>query len=31
MATQAWSESADAEYQPYRHRYLTTSVVIEGS
>lgn len=27
----AWSESAAAEYQTYRHRYLTTSVMIEGS
>ena len=27
----AWSENAAAEYQTYRHRYLTTSVVIEGS
>jgi carbonic anhydrase/acetyltransferase-like protein (isoleucine patch superfamily) len=27
----AWSASAAAEYQTYRHRYLTTSVMIEGS
>jgi carbonic anhydrase/acetyltransferase-like protein (isoleucine patch superfamily) len=26
-----WSETAAAEYQRYRHRYLTNSVVIEGS
>jgi carbonic anhydrase/acetyltransferase-like protein (isoleucine patch superfamily) len=26
-----WSETAAAEYQTYRHRYLTTSAVIEGS
>lgn len=30
-SAQAWSETAAAEYQKYRHRYLTTSVVIEGS
>ena len=27
----AWSENAAADYQTYRQRYLTTSVVIEGS
>jgi carbonic anhydrase/acetyltransferase-like protein (isoleucine patch superfamily) len=30
-SAQSWSESAAAEYQRYRHRYLTTSAVIEGS
>lgn len=30
-SAKGWSESAAAEYQKYRHRYLTTSVVIEGS
>jgi carbonic anhydrase/acetyltransferase-like protein (isoleucine patch superfamily) len=30
-SAQAWAETAAAEYQKYRHRYLTTSVVIEGS
>ncbi len=30
-SAQAWSETAAADYQVYRHRYLTTSVVIEGS
>jgi carbonic anhydrase/acetyltransferase-like protein (isoleucine patch superfamily) len=30
-SAQAWSERAAAEYQTYRHRYLTSSVVIEGS
>ena len=30
-AAQRWSETAAAEYQRYRERYLTTSVVIEGS
>jgi hypothetical protein len=26
-----WSETAAAQYQKYRHRYLTAGVVIEGS
>jgi carbonic anhydrase/acetyltransferase-like protein (isoleucine patch superfamily) len=30
-SAQGWAESAAAEYQRYRRRYLTTSVVIEGS
>jgi carbonic anhydrase/acetyltransferase-like protein (isoleucine patch superfamily) len=30
-SAQTWSDNAAAEYQNYRHRYLTTSVVIEGS
>jgi len=30
-AARGWSETAAAEYQEYRHRYLTTSAVIEGS
>src|SRR3954464_13127415 len=30
-AARSWSETAAAEYQQYRHRYLTTSAVIEGS
>lgn len=30
-SARGWSESAAAECQKYRHRYLTTSVVIEGS
>lgn len=30
-SARGWSETAAAEYQKYRHRYLTTSVVIEGS
>jgi len=30
-SAQAWAETAAAEYQAYRHRYLTTSAVIEGS
>jgi len=30
-SAQGWSETAAAEYQSYRHRYLTTSTVIEGS
>ena len=30
-SAKGWSETAAAEYQKYRHRYLTTSVVIEGS
>jgi carbonic anhydrase/acetyltransferase-like protein (isoleucine patch superfamily) len=30
-SAQSWAETAAAEYQQYRHRYLTTSVVIEGS
>jgi carbonic anhydrase/acetyltransferase-like protein (isoleucine patch superfamily) len=30
-SAKGWSETAAAEYQHYRHRYLTTSVVIEGS
>src|SRR3954467_3679711 len=30
-SAQRWSETAAAEYQTYRHRYLTTSAVIEGS
>jgi carbonic anhydrase/acetyltransferase-like protein (isoleucine patch superfamily) len=30
-AARGWSETAAAEYQKYRHRYLTTSAVIEGS
>jgi carbonic anhydrase/acetyltransferase-like protein (isoleucine patch superfamily) len=30
-SAQAWGENAAAEYQRYRHRYLTSSVVIEGS
>jgi carbonic anhydrase/acetyltransferase-like protein (isoleucine patch superfamily) len=30
-SAQAWSETAAAEYQTYRQRYLTSSVVIEGS
>ncbi len=30
-SAEAWVETAAAEYQRYRHRYLTTSVVIEGS
>jgi carbonic anhydrase/acetyltransferase-like protein (isoleucine patch superfamily) len=30
-AARAWSETAAAEYQTYRHRYLTTSAVTEGS
>jgi len=30
-SARSWSETAAAEYQEYRHRYLTTSAVIEGS
>jgi carbonic anhydrase/acetyltransferase-like protein (isoleucine patch superfamily) len=30
-AARSWSETAAAEYQEYRHRYLTTGAVIEGS
>jgi len=30
-SAKGWSETAAAEYQKYRHRYLSTSVVIEGS
>jgi carbonic anhydrase/acetyltransferase-like protein (isoleucine patch superfamily) len=30
-SARAWSETAAAEYQRYRHRYLTSSLVIEGS
>jgi carbonic anhydrase/acetyltransferase-like protein (isoleucine patch superfamily) len=30
-AAKGWSETAAAEYQQYRERYLKTSVVIEGS
>jgi carbonic anhydrase/acetyltransferase-like protein (isoleucine patch superfamily) len=30
-SAQAWSETAAAEYQRYRKRYLTSSTVIEGS
>jgi carbonic anhydrase/acetyltransferase-like protein (isoleucine patch superfamily) len=30
-SARSWSETAAAEYQRYRHRYLTTSAVIEGS
>jgi carbonic anhydrase/acetyltransferase-like protein (isoleucine patch superfamily) len=30
-SAQRWAETAAAEYQAYRHRYLTTSAVIEGS
>jgi carbonic anhydrase/acetyltransferase-like protein (isoleucine patch superfamily) len=30
-SAKGWSETAAAEYQKYRHRYLTNSVVIEGS
>src|SRR3954447_11538915 len=30
-SARSWSETAAAEYQQYRHRYLTTSTVIEGS
>src|SRR3954465_2066206 len=30
-SAKGWAEPAAAEYQQYRHRYLTTSVVIEGS
>src|SRR3954468_24531045 len=30
-AARGWSETAAAEYQEYRRRYLTTSAVIEGS
>ena len=30
-SARSWSETAAAEYQQYRHRYLTTSAVIEGS
>jgi carbonic anhydrase/acetyltransferase-like protein (isoleucine patch superfamily) len=30
-SAKSWSETAAAEYQRYRHRYLTTSTVIEGS
>jgi carbonic anhydrase/acetyltransferase-like protein (isoleucine patch superfamily) len=30
-SAKGWSESAAAEYQSYRRRYLTTSRVIEGS
>ena len=30
-SAQAWTETATAEYQRYRERYLTTAVVIEGS
>ena len=30
-SAQTWTETAAAEYQSYRHRYLTSSVVIEGS
>ena len=30
-SAQAWTETAAAEYQRYRERYLTTAVVIEGS
>jgi carbonic anhydrase/acetyltransferase-like protein (isoleucine patch superfamily) len=29
-SAQGWRETAAAEYQQYRHRYLTTSAVIEG-
>src|SRR5215213_3783836 len=31
LAAGGWSETAAAEYQAYRRRYLTTSAVIEGS
>jgi carbonic anhydrase/acetyltransferase-like protein (isoleucine patch superfamily) len=30
-SAKGWSETAAAEYQQYRERYLNTSVVIEGS
>jgi len=30
-AAQRWAETAAAEYQEFRHRYLTASRVIEGS
>jgi carbonic anhydrase/acetyltransferase-like protein (isoleucine patch superfamily) len=30
-SAQRWTETAAAEYQTYRHRYLTTAVVAEGS
>jgi carbonic anhydrase/acetyltransferase-like protein (isoleucine patch superfamily) len=30
-SAQVWAETAAEEYQRYRHRYLTTSAVIEGS
>ena len=30
-SAQTWTETAAAEYQSYRHRYLTRSLVIEGS
>ena len=30
-SARSWSETGAAEYQSYRHRYLTTSAVIEGS
>ena len=30
-SAQQWTETAAAEYQRYRERYLTTAVVIEGS
>ena len=30
-SARSWSETAAAEYQEYRHRYLTASAVIEGS
>jgi len=30
-SAKTWTETAAAEYQTYRQRYLTTSVVIEGS
>jgi carbonic anhydrase/acetyltransferase-like protein (isoleucine patch superfamily) len=30
-SARAWSETAAADYQKYRRRYLTTSAVIEGS
>ena len=30
-AAQRWAETAAAQYQEFRHRYLTTSRVIEGS
>ena len=30
-SAQAWSKTAAVEYQSYRRRYLTSSVVIEGS
>ena len=30
-SARGWAETAAAEYQQYRHRYLTTSAIIEGS